>query len=279
MSIVFGLYTSDPNLLGCELRRVRNEVQLSEDGGGHNAVGIGAYGDDTVLLHRYPSTAMPASVTDLTLTSRSNVLLYHGRSLPVGMSLEDNTQPFRFRHWLFAQAGEMPGYRAFKQRVWEELPDHLKRHVRGETDAEIAFALFLKGLRDVGRTDDRALDPTTVMKILGACARHLERVSREAAPDKPVNLALVATNEDVLVACRVGSTPLYVRELPGRGTCELHPLAPNSPQAEPMLHAHEKCRSVAVATHPLRDAAGWSPLEEGEALAVGERGALLRARI
>lgn len=278
MSIVFGLFTSDPNLLGCQLRRLHDQVRLSEDGGPHNAVGVGSYADDTVLLHRYPSTGMPRLVTELPTTGQSSALLYHGRSLPVGTSLEDNTQPFRFRRWLFAQVGELEGYRGFKQQAWEELPDHLKRQVRGETDAELAFALFLNGLREVGRTDDRTLDPLQALRILGAAARHLQDLSSRHSPHKAVNLGWVATNESLLIACRLGQASLSVRLLEGQGSCAVHKLVKGSPQSEPLLRAHERCRSVAVASHAIAEG-GWTPLEDGMGIAVGNRGNLERAGI
>jgi len=278
MSIVFGLSTSDPNLLGCQLHRLRDAVRLSEDGGKYNAVGVGSYSDDEILLHRYPSTGMPATVTELPSTGRSSTLLYHGRSLPVGMSLEDNTQPFRFRRWLFAQVGELQGYRAFKQQVWDELPDHLKRQVRGETDAELAFALFLNGLREVGRTDDRRLEPQLALRTLGTAARHLQELSQRHAPGKPLDLGWVATNGELLIACRLGEATLWVRALEGQEECAVHPLSRSSPRLEPLLRAHQRCRSVAVASH-ADPRQGWSALEDGEGVAVGDNGRPLRASI
>lgn len=277
MSIAFSLYTTDPNLLGCQLHRIAGEVQLAHSS--HNAIGVGTYADDTVLMHRLPANASSLSVAALAPAAKSQVVMFHGRALPVGMSLEDNTQPFRFRRWLFAQVGELASYRGFKQRLWDGLPEHLKRHVRGETDSEVAFALFLKGLRDLGRTDDRTLEPAQVVEALGATARHLERLSREIAPERPVSLALVATNESVLAAVRLGQTPLFVKTLPGEARCALHPMSPSSPQDEPMLRAHERCRSVAIASQRSAEAHGWHEVQDGEGVGVGPAANAERVRI
>lgn len=280
MSIAFGLYITDPNLLGCQLHRLGKEVQLSgaQEQPPLNAVGVGAWADDTVLIHRLPFNALPSQPSELGQLGKSQVMLFHARALPVGMSLEDNTQPFRFRHWLFAQVGELSAYRSFKQRLWDELPEHLKRHVRGETDGEVAFALFLKGLRDTGRTDDRALEPGQVLEVLGAAARHLERLSREAAPERPVNLTLFASNEDVLAAVRLGESPLYLKTLEGQPRCEVHRMQPSSPHDEPLLRAHERCRAVALATR-VPDPAGWTLIEAGHGVAVGPDAVLARSAL
>src|SRR5438552_836405 len=98
MSVVFGLVTSDPNLLKCELHRLGSVIAL--DGESANAVGVGTYGDGDVLLRRFPAGEGPSRLDALTPRHESGSLLYHAARLPVGTSLEENTQPFRARHWL-----------------------------------------------------------------------------------------------------------------------------------------------------------------------------------
>lgn len=270
MSVAFAILTSDPNVLPCELDRLRRDVRLSQDDAVHAAIGVGSYAPpDDVLLHRFPSNATPADLTRLVYDRSSGAVLYHVRDLPVGMSLDDNAQPFRFRKWLFLHVGELEGYRGFKQQLWDELPEFLKRSVRGETDSEVAFAGFLKHLRDSGQLDDPALEPSKAAQILGLTARRLEAASAERAPGRRSRLDFIASNESMLLALRLGPQPLFFRVLEGVSRCPAcHLEGSSTPRTQPRVRAHERCRSVAVATHPTRPEE-WRELAEGEVLAVG----------
>ncbi|HEY0095076.1 MAG TPA: class II glutamine amidotransferase, partial [Archangium sp.] len=78
MSVALAVLTSDPNLVRCELHRLEGQVALQGEEGRSNAVGIGAYAQDDVLLRRFPRDA------DLTLESlapphETEALLFHGR--------------------------------------------------------------------------------------------------------------------------------------------------------------------------------------------------------
>lgn len=277
MSLAFALITTDPNLLRCELHRLRGEVRLTPEGASYNALGVGSYATEDVLLHRGPSTTPPADLTRLQYEERSPALLFHGRALPIGMSLDDNTQPFRFRRWLFAHAGELSGYRQYKQALWEELPEYLKRIVRGETDSEVTFALFLDRLRERGHLDETldAVEPQTALVELAAAGRRLQALG-DSHGGAPSTVNLIATRPELLVAVRRGPQPLYFRELQGESTCAACELTRRTPETEARVRAHERRRSVAVATHPV-DPQRWTELREGEGLAAGPDAVVLRA--
>src|SRR6478735_4211823 len=108
MSVVLAVLTSDPNLLKCELARLEGQVVLQAEPKA-NAVGVGAYEDGEVLLRRLSSDA-GLTVGSLAPPHESGALLFHAGRLPVGLSLEDNTQPFRSRGWLFAHQGALNGF-------------------------------------------------------------------------------------------------------------------------------------------------------------------------
>jgi len=267
MSAAFAALTSDPNLLACELVRPDAAVRLTEEGRRHNAIGMGWYSADDVLLQRYAPPSAPRDLSELAFAGTTEALVFHARVLPLGMSLEDNAQPFRFRSWLFAHAGELSAYRGFKQRLWEELPDFLKRSVRGETDSEVAFAVFLQQLREAGRLDDRALEPERAAQLLGVTARRLEELASARGAAGKSSIDLVTTNQHLLLATRLGPSPLYFRQLGGRAECERCGLARRTPRTERRIRAHERCRSVIVASHP-RSPEGWREIPEATVLAV-----------
>src|SRR5258708_355611 len=199
MSIAFSVFTSDPNLLRCELYRLKHLVSLSERP--LNAAGVGSYSQEEVLLQRYPGAGVqPSSLFSSWDKLESEALLYHATMLPLGGSLEENTQPFRYHRWLFCHNGQIGGFASIRTRLIEMLPDHLQRQLSGDTESEVAFALFLKFLRDTGRTDDVLLEPALAAQLLAKTVRSLEQLSVEAGAPRGARLNLLATNGRMLIA-------------------------------------------------------------------------------
>ncbi|MFP2912120.1 class II glutamine amidotransferase [Pyxidicoccus sp. 3LFB2] len=267
MSVVLAALTSDPNLLRCELHRLASQVLLQGEQRS-NAVGVGSYAQDEVLLRRYASDG-ELTLDLLAPPHESEALLFHGSRLPLGLSLEDNTQPFRARRWLFAHQGSVHGFDALRAPLLASLPDHLQRQVRGGTDSEVLFALFLRHLRDVGRTDDPRLEAPVVGRLLADTAREVGRVATEKGVTRTPSLNLVATNGYVLAACRFGEEPLYYTRLEGSAECEVCGVTSDTSETHPTVGAHRRRRSVVVASH-LRRPAGWVELPQGTALVVGQ---------
>ncbi len=266
MSVVLAARTPDPNLLRCELPRLAGQDLLQGEQRA-NAMGVGAYAQDEVLLRRFASEG-ELTVGSLAPPHEREAVLYHAGRLPVGLSLEENTQPFRARRWLFAHQGSIHGFDQLRAPLLESLPDHLQRQVRGATDSEVLFALFLRHLRDLGRTDDPRLEARLAGGMLADTAREVAKVAAGAGVTRTSNLNLVATNGFVLVACRFGELPLYYSRLEGSAECEPCGVTPTTPETQPAVGAHRRRRTVVVASH-LKRPAGWVELPQGTTLVVG----------
>ncbi|HYI01000.1 class II glutamine amidotransferase [Hyalangium sp.] len=267
MSVVLAVLTSDPNLLKCELARLEGQLTLQVEPRA-NAVGVGAYADGEVLLRRL-SSDVGLTAASLAPPNESGALVFHAGRLPVGMSLEDSTQPFRSRAWLFAHQGALHGFDRLRASLLEELPEFLRWQVKGPTDSEVAFAHFLKHLRGEGRMEDPRLDAEEAGRLLVDTARELERASAQAGAVRTSTLNFVATNGRILVATRSGEAPLYYTRLEGTDRCEVCGITPETPETQPAVMAHRRQRAVVVASHVKRTQ-GWVELTQGTALAVSE---------
>lgn len=264
MPKLMALYTSDPFLAACELARARDKVTLDPNA---DTAGMGAYEDGVVLLRRWD----PGQVTDeLWTPPESDAVVLSTEALPVGVSLEDNAQPFRFRTWLFAHAGKVDRPDDVRERLMSTLPEFLNRVTRGTRVSEAIFAAFLAGLRSVGRIEDAALEAALAAQLLSRAALTVEQVARELGVKERPQVNLVATNGRVLVATRRGPAPLWYTLLEGEAQCTRCGIARGAPDSEPLVREHRRRRSLLVASHPTNPT-GWLELPDGGSVAVDRR--------
>lgn len=273
MSEVFALFTSDPNLALCGLWRLQAHTSHGA-GAPTNASGLGWFTPDEVLLQRFATGLSLPELGQQWSNPESAALLYQATALPLGLSVEENGQPFRSRHWLFAHSGEFAGFGDIRNRLLLALPDHLRRQIRGPTASEAVFALFLKHLKESGRPDTATLEPAFVAQLLGHTVRVVAQLANDAGvPGKPT-LNLVVTNGHLLAAVRYGAEPLSYTLLDGSDRCArcgLEGLAsdagPASAKAR-LVAQHRRARAIALSSHALPNA-GWIELPNESALAVG----------
>src|SRR5207245_8791387 len=105
--------------------------------------GVGFYQGGEVLLRKRPTEGRPVDFIELTRDLRTDVMIGHVRAGSVGGQRVENTHPFRYRQWLFAHNGTLDRFSAMRPRLLESIPDFLRRNIRGETDSEHVFHLFL----------------------------------------------------------------------------------------------------------------------------------------
>lgn len=267
MGALVAVLQNDANLLRCQLQRLANHVALSEADRPPDSYGYGWYTPSEVLLAKRP-TGGPGTLalSQLPGTLSGEALLVHARLAAADAHEPEDTQPFRFRRWLFATTGELEAASALRPALLAALPEFLRRNVAGEADAELAFALFLETLRAGGHLDDLDMDAGVVGRALAQTVRRLDELSRAAGAQRSSTLNLVATNGRLLAAIRRGR-PLHYALLEGILPCELHGLGPGARDTDPQLAAHRRVKAVCVATH-LFQPNGFIEVPEGSVVAV-----------
>ena len=139
--------------------------------------------------------------------ARSEIVVAHVRDASVGAVAEANTHPFVHGRWLFAHNGTVARFKKVarvREAIEAEIAPRLRAEIRGDTDSERCFFVFLTRLA--------ARLPSGVAPALedvrAALADTVSTVVRIADPsgDKPSSLNLLVTNGDVLACCRHGRT-------------------------------------------------------------------------
>lgn len=123
----------------------------------------------------------------------------------------DNTPPFRYRRWMFAQSGQRDLDRV-APRLLEHVPEYLRRNMKGKTPAELWFHVFLAMLHDEGILDEPNVPAARIRRTLAATLQLVRAEQAHAgAADSDIG-TIVASNGRSMVAMRQ-DTPLRLRRL------------------------------------------------------------------
>lgn len=179
----------------------------------HDGWGVGFYQADEVLHKKHPQpdpANEPPRWSNIVRGIRSHVAIAHVRDANVGPRRADNNHPFRMRQWLFAHSGMVEGFSAIQARLLESMPDFLRRNIRGETDSEHVFHVFLAFLHDAGQLDSTDVADQAVLGALRSTLTLIDRLVSEVGAPRS-NMDMVLTNGRQLYALRRG-TPMVLVE-------------------------------------------------------------------
>lgn len=195
MCRMLGVMCNDEDLLACAVNQV-NDALRCQDGERHDGIGVGYYSNEEPLLIKRPSADLAEiDYNDLLKGIGSKVVLAHVRMATVGTWKDANTHPFRFRKWLFAHVGHLPALLEQRGQLMEKLPPFLARNIRGETDSELAFHLFLDLLFREGKLNELDLDGLLLEQLLRQFVAEVNELHR--GPNKP-EMAVVLTNGRIM---------------------------------------------------------------------------------
>src|SRR5580692_11709033 len=136
MARLFGIIGNRPDLTARVLA-FESEALRARSKGEPLGWGLGFYQGGEVLIRRRPLDERPElDIASLAADVRADLLIGHVRHATVGALRTENTHPFRYRQWLFAQTGTVPAFERVRDRLVESVPEFLRGGIRGETDAD-----------------------------------------------------------------------------------------------------------------------------------------------
>ena len=206
MSLLVAYFGNEPENMACALFSARAAL-YSRSTDRPQGWGLGFVQAGDVLLQKRPR----ADTKEVDLYGLAKDLRADALIGCVGLSRDGNTtaedsDPFRFRSWLFGSVGRVNerGFSAVRERLLESVPDFLRRNIRGKSPSEHIFHLFLAFLHDAGILDAASPPPAAVQRALRHSLAFLDRLlsggSDGHPSSEPTSLALVATNGRCLVA-------------------------------------------------------------------------------
>jgi glutamine amidotransferase len=273
MSLLVAYFGNEPENMSCALFSARAAL-YSRSNDRPQGWGLGFVQAGDVLLQKRPrAEAKEVDIYGLAKDLRADALVGC-----VGLSREGNivaedSDPFRFRSWLFGSIGRVnePGFSAVRERLLESVPDFLRRNIRGKSPSEHIFHLFLAFLHDAGILDATSPAPAAVQRALRHSLAFLDRLlsGSDGHPSvDPTSLALVATNGRCLVATST-VFPMQYLEVEGISDC---PVCHGRPDAnrDGRRIPHEALRAIVIEANPATSGrAGWKTIPDRSALIVG----------
>jgi predicted glutamine amidotransferase len=181
----------------------------------------------------------------------SRCVMAHVRSATQDIEVsEANCHPFKRGPFSFMHNGDIAGFAGFRRELLAGLSDAAFASIRGTTDSEHLFALFLDEI--AGMVDQRST--SSIAAALERAVSRAVALAARTAPAEHCYVNLVVSSGESAVACRYttdapdGADSLYLNQ--GRryvcedGLCR-------------MLPAKKSEHAVLVSSEPLSDDGGW----------------------
>ncbi|RKF79464.1 putative glutamine amidotransferase DUG3 [Golovinomyces cichoracearum] len=132
--------------------RLRRDMTRPQNGDGF---GIGYYTDHNLGSEPcvFTSTSPAWNCVNLqriASKTTSRLIFAHVRATTEGTLSEDNCHPFYHNSLMWMHNGQLGGWKYIKRRLGEQLADKWYLGIKGATDSEWAFALYLDTLERIG---------------------------------------------------------------------------------------------------------------------------------
>jgi glutamine amidotransferase len=218
------------------------------------------------------------NLLELARVTRSTCILAHVRAATPGLPVTElNCHPFAARNYAFMHNGDVARFPAIRRKVLEGLSDEAFGTVKGSTDSEHLFGVFLDKAAEM---EAGRVDPTEILaRSLAATVSYAVNLSKEAVAagagtghknhtgdDDECYLNIAVSDGTRSVACRYTTdkdepASLYVhtgrRYVCDGGVCR-------------MIAPERGTGAVIVCSEPLSDDPGWQKIPRNSMVVINE---------
>jgi glutamine amidotransferase len=194
------LFKPTNSLINQSMHAKESDIKLNGDG-----FGLGWYAHEVDYSPALYTSVLPAwndrNLRYISQKIRSNCLLAHVRAASMGYVNDLNCHPFHYKRFLFMHNGGIGGFLQIKRHIRKVLSDEFYQWIKGQTDSEHFFALFLQVFYE------KKYEHSTINIALALkeTIHRLFEIQEAHHIDEPSYLNMVITDGHSLLACR-GST-------------------------------------------------------------------------
>ncbi len=254
MSRLLGYMCSDDSLTPYAMGEVRREA-WGDEAAPLATLGFGWVQESRTLLRKHPSdTQEPVDVLGLLADVPARTIVGHARDPDDGTVDALDLQPFRFRKWVFAQSGSAPEFEGYRDALLGAIPDHIRRNIKGKTDAEVILHFFYHRMKENGALSGGRASARLAAQALAATLAEVEQHAHRVGHEGPISIDIVAATERLLVCGRTGEA-IHYRIFRGIEQPGEEPLFAGH---RPKKIQHPHFRGVFLASHLQPGADHWS---------------------
>lgn len=192
---------------GCEDPSGKRNIVVNGDG-----FGLAWYGKDTSKGSCIFKLMSPAwserNLRNISMHTESAVILGHVRAASDGSSIDevisvnyDNCHPFVYGRYTFVHNGGIPDFSRVRRQICNALPFSLFKNIRGNTDSEHIFFLFLSYLSDTCKQ----LDVSELIEAMNKTISAIELLCKVYNNDVKCSLNIIITDGVHTIATRYRS--------------------------------------------------------------------------
>lgn len=196
---------------------VKQSIQARESEHPINAdgFGLGWYDhsiDETPGIFRsYQPAWNDLNLKNLTSKVKSKCFFAHIRAASQGGVALDNCHPFAFQKMMFMHNGNIQNFNAIKRQLRRQLDDDIYEWLKGQTDSEHFFALFVQTMRD-NKID--SLSPELFYQALVLTIERINFLLQSTKTTALVFLNIAITDGFRVIVCRyVSNSDIPARTL------------------------------------------------------------------
>jgi len=202
------LIEPEHSLIHQSVRSKERREPLNGDG-----FGVGWYAPrlsrEPAVFHSVTPAWNDRNLRELAPVVASPCVLAHVRAATPGFGVDlANCHPFAWRRQLLMHNGYLNEFTRLRRRLLAPLCDEAFNLVRGSTDTEHLFAVFVDQLLRHEKADERARDPALrLAEHLAATLQHALAASHAAGVQAPHYLNLAVSNGQQAVVSRFTTDP------------------------------------------------------------------------
>ncbi len=225
MCRLFGLRAASPHPVQDSLLHESNALRLQSrehpDGWGIGHYPSGASAEAPLVTRGLAPAFADREFARAADRVVAQIVVAHVRKASCGPVALENTHPFARGRWLFAHNGTVSRFAddpAVRLRLEAELDPDLRGELRGDTDSERIFLLFLARLRAGGPLSEPS-PPERIARALAATVDTVRAIA-DRPGEIPSSLTFIVSDGRTLLSLRHGRTLHFRGELDPEGRVE-----------------------------------------------------------
>lgn len=180
----------------------------------------------------------------------------HVRDASFGMPVSQaNCHPFQFGNYLWMHNGFMADFDQCRRALMDSLSDSAFNMIKGNTDSEHAFALFLDELGLDQQEHHQAVNSTQLFETVSRTIARIIKIRNESGCHSEAHMNFAVSN---------GQSSVYTRFD--------HNSESNPPTLFYLQTKNESGEELIVASEPLSEEGNWQEVQNGQVLVVEKSG-------